>query len=128
MAHGVLHQPVPVVAGLHHHGDSAAGILRVDRKALRGDPDHGAGEPVVGDQEVGASADDQELLPRRVRRPDGVDDLFFRPGLDERAGGAADGGRGQLGKKGGSHPSTILGNPPGAPAARTPHRSYRIDN
>ena len=67
----------------------------------RGDLHHRAGEPVVGNQEVGAAADDQHLLPRGIRRADGVDDLRLGPGLDVLAGGATDGGRGQGGKQGG---------------------------
>ena len=72
---------------------------------------HRAGEPVVGNQQVGAAADDQQRLARGVGGADGVDDLRLGPGFNVLAGGAADSGRGQVGEESGSHPSTVAGNP-----------------
>ncbi len=65
--HGVFHEGIPVVAGLDHDGDAAAGVLRVDREPFRGDLHYGAGEPVVGHEQVGAAAEDQQWLTGSIR-------------------------------------------------------------
>ena len=97
------------MAGLDHNGDAAAGILRADGESLRGDLQDGAGEPVVGHQQVGAAADDQQRLAGGVRRSDGLDDFGLGAGLDETSGGAADGGRGQGGKQSLGHLTSLAG-------------------
>ena len=99
MLHGIFNERVPVVPGLDHHGDPAAGVLGVDRQANRCDLQHRAGKTVVGHQQVGTPADDQQGLAGRVRRAHGVDDFGLATGLNIAAGGSADSGGGQGGEQ-----------------------------
>jgi hypothetical protein len=51
---------------------------------------HGAGEALVGHDEVAAAAEHEHRLAHGVRVPHRGDDLVVRLGFDEARGGSAD--------------------------------------
>src|SRR6185369_7721017 len=83
---------VPVLAG--RHGQRARSAVPAD--AARRDLDHGAVEPLVGDDKVAAAAQDQQRLAGHVGGPHRVDELVLGSGPDEAAGWAAEADRGVI--------------------------------
>ena len=55
-----------------------------------GDLDYGAVEALVGDQNIGAAAEDQDRFATRVAVRDGVDELLLGHRLDEMPRGTAE--------------------------------------
>ena len=93
----------PGPLGSHGPGDEIVpdlprGDLQLGPGAVRGlgadppggDLDHGAVEALVGDQDVGAAAEDQDRFTPGVTVGDGVDELLFGRRLDEAPRGPAE--------------------------------------
>jgi hypothetical protein len=93
LGHAPGHHRVPVLAG--RHGEHARPAVPAD--AARGDLDHGAVEPLVGDHQVAAAAEDQHRLAGRVGGPHRLDELLLGAGPGEAAGGPAEADRGVIG-------------------------------
>ena len=80
---------------IHYRDD----VAREHLDALRGDPDHGAVETLVADEEVGAAAEHQPRLAVRPRLDREVDEVALRRGRHEVRGRSADLQRGELGER-----------------------------
>ncbi len=102
---------VPVVACLHYDGHASTAVFGVHGESFGGDSENGTGGVAfVGNQEVGATADDQEFFTGSVGGPDGVDNFCLGAGLNIVArGGAANGSSGQFGKQRLGHQSSLTG-------------------
>ena len=79
--------------------------VRVDGDARGRHPDDGPVKAVVGDEQVGATAHDEQGLAGGVRRADHVDQLGLARRLDEASGRAAEAERRQLGEAHAAQPT-----------------------
>ncbi len=114
---GVRDHVVPVLPRRDPHRGAAAGG-HVGVQSGRGQAYHRAGEPVVGDEQVGPAAQDQQGFAPVVAVGDQLDELTLGPGHLEAARLAAHAERGVIGQpgRGGDGGAAGVGRQPVDPA------------